>query len=74
MKEMIIIADAVNDKINRIVKKIEKTNGIHEASYFIEILKSLKVRDVRINTDNEIYVTFMDMEIMRFTIERDVIK
>ena len=74
MKNMIIVADAVNAKIDRIIKTLEKTNGYFEASEVIAILEIIKIWDIRINTDNEIYVAFKDQEIMRMNLERDVIK
>lgn len=74
MKESIIVADAVNAKIDRIIKTLEKTKGIPNESPFIAILECIKVWDIRINTDGEVYVTFKDHEMMRFKIERDVIK
>ena len=74
MNNMGIVADAVNAKIDRIIKTLEKTNGYFEASEVIAILKAIKIWDIRINTYNEIYVAFKDQEIMIFKIERDVIK
>ena len=74
MKNMIIVADAINAKIDRIIKILEKINGYFEVSEFIEILESIKVWDLRINTDNEVYIAFKDQEIMRIKTERDVIK
>lgn len=74
MNNMVIVADAVNAKIDRIIKTLEKTNGYFEASEVIAILEIIKVWDIRINTDNEVYVSFKDKEIMRIKLERDVIK
>lgn len=68
MKNMIIVADAVNTKIDRIIKTLEKTKGVHNVSAFIEILDAIKVWDIRITTDNEIYVAFKDQEIMKFNL------
>ena len=74
MKEVIIVADAVNAKIDRIIKTLEKTDVNPNALPFIAILECIKIWDVTITTDNEIYVVFKDKEIMRLKIERDVIK
>lgn len=74
MYNMISIADAVNDKINRIIKKLERIKGVQDVSYFIEILNSIKIWDIRINTDNEVYIAFKDQEIVKFNTERSVIK
>lgn len=74
MKNMIIVADAVNAKIDRIIKTLEKKNGYFEASEVIAILEIIKIWDIRINTDVEVYVAFKDQEIMRIKTERDVIK
>ena len=74
MKNMIIVVDAVNSKIDRIIKTLEKTKGYFEASEVIAILEAIKIWDIRINTDHEIYVAFKDQEIMRMSLEREVIK
>lgn len=74
MSNMIIVADAVNAKIDRIIKVLERIKGRLTVSEFIVILESIKVWDLRINTDNEVYVAFKDKEIMRVTIGREVIK
>ncbi len=74
MSNMIIVADAVNAKIDRIIKALERIKGGLTVSEFIVILESIKVWDFRINTDNEVYVAFKDKEIMRVTIGREVIK
>lgn len=74
MHNMVIVADAVNSKIDRIIKTLEKTKGYFRASDVIAILEAIKVWDIRINTDHEVYVAFKDQEIMRIKLERDVIK
>lgn len=74
MNNMVIVADAVNSKIDRIIKTLEKTKGHFTTSEFIAILESVKIWDLRINTDHEVYVAFKDQEIMRIKLERDVIK
>lgn len=71
---MEMVADAVNSKIDRIIKTLEKINGYFEASEIIAILEAVKIRDIRINTDHEVYVAFKDQELMRIRLERDVIK
>ena len=68
VKNMIAVADSVNTKIDRIIKALEKTKGIHEASYFITILECLKVYDIKINTDREVYIMFKDKEVMKLDI------
>lgn len=68
MKEMIAIADAVNSKIDRYIKALEKVKGDHDISFIIALLDSLKVWDIRINTDSEVFVTFKDIEIMKIDI------
>ena len=74
MKNMIIVADAVNAKIDRIIQTLEKTEVMPNVSPFIAILEAIKIWDIRINTDGEVYVAFKDQEIMRIKTERDVIK
>ena len=74
MECFIIVADAINSKIDRIIKTLENIKDSMSVSDFIAILEAIKILDIRINTDNEIYVTFKDKEIIRFTIERDVIQ
>lgn len=74
MNNMVIVADTVNSKIDRIIKTLEKTKGFFGASEVIAILEAIKIWDIRINTDNEIYVAFKDQEIMRIKLEKDVIK
>lgn len=68
MKEMVAIADAVNSKIDRYIKALEKVKGDHDISFIIALLDSLKVWDIRINTDSEVFVTFKDIEIMKIDI------
>jgi len=68
MKQMIAIADAVNSKIDRYIKALEKAEGVHDISFIIALLESLKVWDIRINTDREVFVTFKDIEIMKIDI------
>lgn len=68
MKNMIAVADAVNAKVNRIIKTLEKTYGIPEVSFFISILECLKVYDIKINTDREVYIMFKDKEVMKLDI------
>lgn len=71
---MVTVADAVNSKIDRIINTLEKTKGLFAVYEVIEILESIKIWDLRINTDHEVYVSFKDQEIMRIKLERDVIK
>lgn len=68
MKEMIAIADAVNSKIDRYIKTLENMKGDNDISFFITLLDGLKVWDIRINTDREVFVTFKDIEIMKIDI------
>lgn len=68
MKNMIAVADAVNTKIDRIIKVLEKTKDCHEVSYFITILECLKVYNININTDREVYIMFKDKEVMKLYI------
>lgn len=65
MSNIIIVADAANTKIDRIIKTLEKTKGIPNVSFIIEILESIKIWDIKINTDHEVYVVFKDQEIKR---------
>lgn len=68
MKNMVAFADAVNAKIDRCIKTLELTKGVHEVSLFIAILQSLKVWDIHINTDSEVYIAFHDKEVIKLDI------
>lgn len=65
MEEMMLIADGVNFKINRIIKAIEASEGSYGSAVSIAILESLKVMNIQINTDKEIFIRFKDDEILK---------
>lgn len=74
MNNMVIVADVVNSKIDRIIKALENTKGYFEASEVIAILEAIKIWDIRINTDHEVYIAFKNQEIIKMNLEKDVIK
>ena len=69
MSNIIIVADAANNKIDRIIKTLERINGGLTVSEVIAILESIKIWDIKINTDNEMYVVFKDQEIVKITLK-----
>lgn len=65
MEDMMLIADGINFKINRIIKAIEASEGSYGSAVSIAILESIKVRSIEINTDKEVSIRFKDDEILK---------